>query len=170
MVKLLSKIVLSTFMVLLFSGANQAFADGIETFTDILKKVDALNCTQPEKITDHYGSKLVILSDDKRALLENRVKGYRQMMSEFREMECRTQRQVLAGKKGKDVGYVLVDEISSITSKSTDTDERQHSVCNYVFSKDGGSWKIVLEQCTSLPDYSIRPGDDALYYFHNPVY
>ena len=21
-----------------------------------------------------------------------------------------------------------------------------------------------------LPDYSIRPGEDALYYFHNPVY
>ena len=157
-------------MVLLFTGVNQALADGTETFIDILKKVDALNCTQPEKIADHYGSKLVILSDDKRALLENRVKGYRQMMSEFREMKCRTQRQVLAGKKGKDVGYVLVDEISSITSKSTDTDERQHSVCNYVFNKDGGAWKIVLEQCTSLPDYSIRPGDDALYYFHNPVY
>jgi hypothetical protein len=170
MVKLLSKIVLSTFMILLFAGANQALADETDTFTDILKKVDSLNCSQPEKIADHYDSKLVILSDDKRALLENRIKGYRQMMSEFREMECRTQRQVLAGNKGKEVGYVLVDEISSITSKSTDTDERQHSVCNYVFNKTGGSWKIALEQCTSLPDYSIRPGDDALYYFHNPVY
>ncbi len=170
MLKFLSKIVLSTFMVLIFAGANQAFADGTKTFTEILNKVDTLNCTQPEKILDHYGAKLVILSDDKRALLENRVKGYRQMMSEFRGMECRTQRQVLAGNQGKEVGYVLVDEISSITSKSTDTDERQHSVCNYVFNKEGGAWKIVLEQCTSLPDYSIRPGDDALYYFHNPVY
>lgn len=170
MLKFFSKIVLSTFMVLLFTGANHARANGTETFTDILNKVDSLNCSKPEKIVDHYGSKLVILSDDKRALLENRVKGYRQMMSEFREMECRTQRQVLAGNKGKEVGYVLVDEISSITSKSTDTDERQHSVCNYVFNKEGGDWKIVLEQCTSLPDYSIRPGDDALYYFHNPVY
>ena len=170
MLKFLSKIVFSTSMVLLFAGANLAHADGVETFTDILKKVDTLNCTQPEKIMDHYGSKLVIMSDDKRALLENRVKGYQQMMSEFRGMECMTQRQVLGGKKGKDVGYVLVDEISSIISKSTDTDERQHSVCNYVFNMAGGSWKIVLEQCTSLPDYSIRPGDDALYYFHNPVY
>jgi len=170
MVTYLYKVILSTFMFLLFAGASQALADGVETFTDILKKVDTLNCTQPEKITGLYGKKLVILSDDKRALLENRVTGYRQMMSDFRQMECRTQRQVLAGNKGKEVGYVLVDEISSITSKSTDTDERQHSVCNYVFSKEGGSWKIVLEQCTSLPDYSIRPGDDALYYFHNPVY
>ena len=170
MVKYFSKIMLTNFTVLLITGANQALADGVETFTDILNKVDTLNCTEPEKIPEHYGKNLVILSDDKRALLENRVKGYRQMMSEFREMECRTQRQVLAGKKGKELGYVLVDEISSITSKSTDTDERQHSVCNYVFNKDEGSWKIVLEQCTSLPDYSIRPGDDALYYFHNPVY
>jgi len=170
MIKNLYKVILSTFMFLLFAGANQALADGVETFTDILNKVDTLNCSQPEKIVDHYGKKLVILSDDKRALLENRVTGYRQMMSDFRQMECRTQRQVLAGNIGKEVGYVLVDEISSITSKSTDTDERQHSVCNYVFNKEDGSWKIVLEQCTSLPDYSIRPGDDALYYFHNPVY
>jgi len=170
MLKFLSKIVLTTFIVLLFAGANQALADGVETFTGILEKVDALNCTRPEKIADYYSSKPVILSDDKRALLENRVKGYREMMSEFRGMACQTQRQVLAGKEGKEIGYILVDEISSITSKSTDTDERQHNVCNYVFNKDGGSWKIVLEQCTSLPDYSIRPGDDALYYFHNPVY
>ena len=170
MVKYFSKIILTTFTVLLITGANQALADGVETFTDILNKVDTLNCTQPEKIPEHYGKKLVILSDDKRALLKNRVNGYRQMMSDFRQMECRTQRQVLGGTKGKEVGYVLVDEISSITSKSTDTDERQHSVCNYVFNKEDGAWKIVLEQCTSLPDYSIRPGDDALYYFHNPVY
>lgn len=170
MVKSLSKIVLSAFTVLLFAGANQALAAETQVFSDILKKVDGLNCTQPEKITGYYNDKLVILSDDKRAFLENRVKAYQQMKSEFREIKCQTQRQVLAGKKGKDVGYLLVDEISSITSKSTDTDERQHSVCNYVFNKDGGSWKIVLEQCTSLPDYSIRPGDDALYYFHNPVY
>lgn len=170
MVKYLSKIVLSTFVVLLSAGVNLAPAAETEIFSDILKKVDALNCTAPEKITDYYHAKLVILSDDKRALLENRIKAYQQMKSEFREIKCRTQRQVLAGNKGKEVGYLLVDEISSITSKSTDTDERQHSVCNYVFNKDGSSWKIVLEQCTGLPDYSIRPGDDALYYFHNPVY
>lgn len=170
MVKHLSKIILLAFVVMLSTGVEQAPAAETEVFSDILKKVDALNCTAPEKITEFYHAKLVILSDDKRGLLENRVKAYQQMKSEFREIQCRTQRQVLAGKKGKEVGYVLVDEISSITSKSSDTDERQHSVCNYVFNRDGSSWKIVLEQCTSLPDYSIRPGDDALYYFHNPVY
>ena len=50
------------------------------------------------------------------------------------------------------------------------TDERQHSVCTYVFTKNGSQWKIKQEHCSSLPDYSIVPGDDALYYFHNPVY
>jgi len=70
----------------------------------------------------------------------------------------------------KDVSYVLVDEIISITSKSTDTDERQHSVCSYMFVREGSQWKISLEHCSSLPDYSIGPEDDALYYFHNPVY
>ena len=108
--------------------------------------------------------------DDKRALLENRVKDYRQMMSDFRDMKCQTQRQVLSGKVGKEVGYVLVDEIFSVTSKSTDTDERQHNVCSYMFIREGSQWKISLEHCSSLPDYSIKPGDDALYYFHNPVY
>lgn len=170
MVNYISKIVFLTFAIASLAGENQAAAGETDVFSEILNKMDVLNCTDPEKITDYYHAKLVILSDDKRALLENRVKAYQQMKSEFREIKCRTQRQVLAGARGQDVGYLLVDEISSVTSKSTDADERQHSVCNYVFTREGSSWKIVLEQCTSLPDYSIRPGDDALYYFHNPVY
>ena len=119
---------------------------------------------------DMVSKSLVILQDDKRALLENRIKAYRQMMSDFRGLNCQVQRQVLAGHAGTRVGYVLVDEIMSVTSKSVDNDERQHNVCNYSFFKDGSSWKITLEHCSSLPDYSINPGDEALYYFHNPIY
>ncbi len=170
MLKFIIRIALPALAVILFTGQTKVFAAETDALTNVLKKIDSLVCTQPEKINDHFHSKLVIMSDDKRALLENRIKAYRQMMSDFRELKCQIQRQVLAGETGEKVGYVLVDEISSITSKSTDTDERQHSVCNYVFNKEGGSWKIVLEHCSSLPDYSIRPGDDALYYFHNPVY
>ena len=92
------------------------------------------------------------------------------MMADFRGIKCEVQRQVLSGHAGNKVGYVLVDEIASVTSKSVDNDERQHSVCNYSFVKESSSWKITLEHCSSLPDYSINPGDDALYYFHNPIY
>ena len=62
-----------------------------------------------------------------------------------------------------------MDELISVSSRHS-TDERQHSVCTYVFNKNGSQWKIKQEHCSSLPDYSIVPGDDALYYFHNPVY
>lgn len=158
--------------VLVFSlvFCGQVLATGTNNLANILKNLDGLTCTQPEKLPDYYAKNLVIMVDDKRALLENRVKAYRHMMSDFRDMSCQVQRQVLSGQVGKEVGYVLVDEIISITSKSNDTDERQHSVCNYVFVKEGSKWKISLEQCSSLPDYSIGPHDDALYYFHNPVY
>lgn len=157
-------------VMVLFSTVADVHASETDTFADILKKVDGLICTQPENITAYYSSKLVIMTDDKRALLKNRVQAYRQMMSDFRDMKCRTQRKVLSGSMGTQVGYVLVDEIVSVTSKSTDADERQHSVCSYVFSKEKDDWKISLEHCSSLPDYSIGPGDDALYYFHNPIY
>ena len=159
-------------LVLVFSlvFSSQVLAAETDGLADILKKLDALTCTQPEKLSQFYAKNLVIMVDDKRALLENRVKDYRQMMSDFRDMKCATQRQILSGKVGKEVSYVLADEISSITSKSNDTDERQHSVCSYIFIREGSQWKISLEHCSSLPDYSINPGDDALYYFHNPIY
>jgi len=112
----------------------------------------------------------VIMIDDKRALLENRIKSYRQMMSELVGMKCSMKRKVLAGNKGDKVGYVLVDELSSVVAENVHIDQRNHSVCSYVFSKEKNNWKINLEHCSSLPDYSIRPGEDALYYFHNPVY
>ena len=150
--------------------SNNALGAETDVYVNILKKLDALACTAPEKLPPFYGKGLVIMVDDKRALLENRVKDYRQMMSDFRDMKCQVQRQVLTGHVGNKVGYVLVDEIISITSKSNDTDERQHSVCNYNFVKEGSGWKIMLEHCSSLPDYSIGPADDALYYFHNPLY
>lgn len=149
---------------------SQVFAADTDGLANILKKVDELACTQPQKLAQFYSKDLVIMSDDKRALLENRIKDYQQMLSDFRDMNCQTQRQVLSGKVGKNISYLLVDEIISITSKSTDTDERQHSVCSYTFTREGTNWKIALEHCSSLPDYSINPGDDALYYFHNPVY
>ncbi|HIE79848.1 MAG TPA: hypothetical protein EYQ03_04155 [Nitrospinaceae bacterium] len=159
-------------LVLVFSlvFSSQVLAAETDGLADILKKLDALTCTQPEKLSQFYAKNLVIMVDDKRALLENRVKDYRQMMSDFRDMKCETQRQILSGKVGKEVSYVLADEIISITSKSNDTDERQHSVCSYIFIREGSQWKISLEHCSSLPDYSINPGDDALYYFHNPIY
>jgi hypothetical protein len=159
-------------LVLVFSlvFSSQVLAAETDGLADILKKLDALTCTQPEKLSQFYAKNLVIMVDDKRALLENRVKDYRQMMSDFRDMKCATQRQILSGKAGKEVSYVLADEIISITSKSNDTDERQHSVCSYIFIREGSQWKISLEHCSSLPDYSINPGDDALYYFHNPIY
>ena len=159
-------------LVLVFSlvFSSQVLAAETDGLADILKKLDALTCTQPEKLSQFYAKNLVIMVDDKRALLENRVKDYRQMMSDFRDMKCETQRQILSGKVGKEVSYVLADEIISITSKSNDTDERQHNVCSYMFIREGSQWKISLEHCSSLPDYSIKPGDDALYYFHNPVY
>ena len=150
--------------------SNNALATDMDVYANILKKLDGIACTQPEKLPDFYGKDLVILVDDKRALLENRVKDYRQMMADFRGLKCQVQRQVLSGHAGNKVGYILVDEIISITSKSVDNDERQHSVCNYSFVKEGSSWNIRLEHCSSLPDYSINPGDDALYYFHNPIY
>jgi hypothetical protein len=157
-------------LVLSLVFGSQAFAAETDGLAGILKKIDGLACTQPEKLPGLYAKNLVIMVDDKRASLENRVKDYRQMISDFRDINCQTQRQVLIGKVGKEVAYLLADEISSITSKSNDTDERQHSVCSYTFDREGSQWKISMEHCSSLPDYSIGPEGDALYYFHNPIY
>ena len=150
--------------------AGQACADETDGLVTILKKVDELACSQPEELPQYYSSDLVIMVDDKRSMLDHRVQDYRQMLSDFRDMKCEVQRQVLRSKIGKEVSYILADEFISITSKSNDTTERQHSICTYMFTGEGSQWKISLEHCSSLPDYSIDPEDDALYYFHNPIY
>lgn len=157
---------LLTFMAL---ATRPAHAGSTQDLADLLKKVDKLVCTQPQKITNYYSSKLVIMFDDKRATLENRIRDYQEMISEFQDMKCKFDRTVLSGNVGDQVGYILVDEMISVTSRAS-TDERQHSVCSYVFVKENKGWKISHEHCSSLPDITIAPGDDALYYFHNPVY
>ena len=161
------------FISWIISGLNSAslvLAADVDGFSKVLKKIDKLVCTNPEKIAQYYSSELVIMIDDKRALLKNRIKDYRQMMSELVGMNCSMTRKVLSGKQGDKVGYVLVDEQISVTAENVHIDERQHSVCSYMFFNEKDNWKISLEHCSSLPDYSIRPGEDALYYFHNPVY
>ena len=128
------------------------FAADMDKLSEMLKKVDNLVCSNPEKIGQYYSSDLVIMIDDKRALLENRIKDYRQMMSELVGMKCSMKRKVLAGSIGEKVSYVLADEQISVVAENVHIDERQHSVCSYIFSKEKGDWKISLEHCSSLPD------------------
>ena len=157
-------------MILGFNSTSPILAADIDKFSMILEKMDKLLCVNPEAVSQYYGSKHVIMIDDTRALLENRIKDFRGNMSELVGMKCSMKREILAGKVGKQVGYVLVDELSSVVAESVHIDQRNHSVCTYIFSKEKKDWKISLEHCSSLPDYTIRPGEDALYYFHNPVY
>ena len=170
MFRLVFIFIFTTWMISGFNTTSFASAADADEFSEILEKIDKLVCTNPEKISQYYSSELVIMIDDKRALLENRIKDYRQMMSELLKMKCEIKRKVLAGKSGKKVGYLLADEQISVTAENVHIDERQHSVCSYMFSKEKDGWKVSLEHCSSLPDYSIRPGEDALYYFHKPVY
>ena len=170
MCRLVSIFIFTGWMILGLSSTSPALAADVDEFSEVLEKIDKLVCANPEQISQYYSSKRVIMIDDKRALLENRIKDYRQMMSGLVGMKCRMKRKVLAGKRGDQVGYVLADEQISVTAENVHIDERQHSVCSYMFSKEKDGWKISLEHCSSLPDYSIRPGEDALYYFHNPVY
>jgi len=170
MFRTVTSIFLAVWMLGIAIDTQTAHAADTDVFAKLLEQVDKQVCTNPEKLPSFYSSELVIMIDDKRALLQNRVDDYRRMLSEFRSLECKFERKILAGSVGDKVGYVLTDELISVSSKSNDNQDRQHSVCSYSFVKEKGDWKIGLEHCSSLPDYSIRPGEDALYYFHNPVY
>ena len=170
MCRLIFVFIFTGWMISGFITASPALAADAGEFSEVLEKRDKLVCTNPEEIGQYYSSELVIMIDDKRALLENRIKDYRQMISELVKMKCEIKRKVLANKGGEKVGYILADEQISVTAENVHIDERQHSVCSYMFSKEKGGWKVSLEHCSSLPDYTIRPGEDALYYFHNPVY
>jgi len=164
---------LFTFLIgtgLLVLTSSPAFSADTDALTNILKKIDGIVCKSPENLPQYYAAEHVILQDDKRALLKHRIEDYRQMLSDFREMKCVNTRKIFTGEVGDKVGYLVSDELISITSKSNDNDERQHSICNYVFTKENGAWKVALEHCSSLPDYAIRPGEDAHYYYHNPIY
>ena len=170
MFRLVFAFIFASWMILGSNSASPVLATDTDKFSMILEKMDKLLCANPEAVSQYYSSKYVIIVDDKRASLENRVQSFRGMMSELVGMKCSMKRKILAGKVGDQVGYVLVDELSSVVAENVHIDERNHSVCSYIFSKEKGDWKINLEHCSSLPDYSIRPGEDALYYFHNPVY
>ena len=170
MCRLVFRFIFTGWMISGFITTSPVLAADAGEFSEVLEKIDKLVCTNPEKMSQYYSSELVIMIDDKRALLENRIKDYRQMMSELVKMKCEIKRKVLADKSGEKIGYILADEQISVTAENVHIDERQHSVCSYMFSKEKSGWKVSLEHCSSLPDYSIRPGEDALYYFHNPVY
>lgn len=163
---------IQTAFILLMSLAlapNASLAGETDALTELLKQVDAQVCQSPKKIMNYYSNDTVIIADDKRVLPEHRIKDYEVMIAQLQGMKCNNKRTVLAGNVGKTIAYLLVDELISVSSTAS-TDDRQHSICTYVFTRNGGSWKIKQEHCSSLPDYSIVPGDDALYYFHNPVY
>lgn len=159
------------FLTLFFAatGVQETMAADTDVLVNVLKKVDAQVCVAPDKVKEFYSAKLVVMLDDRRILLENRIQSYRSMLAENRGMKCDFKRTVLAGEVSPQFGFILVDEQISVKARMS-TDERQHNVCSYVFNKEGANWKILHEHCSTLPDYSIAPGEDGLYYYHNPVY
>lgn len=163
------KVLAILILLLATVGARDVLAADTDALVNILKKVDAQVCISPTKIKDLYSPKLVIMMDDRRILLENRIESYKGMIAEYRDIKCDFKRTVLAGEVSSQLGYILVDEQISVKARMS-TDDRQHNACTYIFLKEGSNWKIAHEHCSSLPDYTIAPGEDGLYYFHNPVY
>ena len=163
------RIYLGVLAALFFANTGVASSAETDVLVNVLKRVDAQVCVTPAKIKELYSPKLVIMFDDRRILLESRIESYKSMIAEYRDMKCDFKRTVLSGEVSSQLGYILVDEQISVKARMS-TDERQHNVCTYAFVKEGAAWKIIHEHCSSLPDYAIAPGEDGLYYYHNPVY
>lgn len=170
-VDLMKKFLVLLIGVFFFGNMTLKPANAADTdvFTNILESMDQTICSSPKKLLPFYKKNAVLMSDETRINLQEQIEDYERMIAEFEEMKCSTTRTTLGGKVGEKVGYLIVDEIVNVSSRLS-ADDRQHSFCNYVFEKEGKRWKVALQQCASLPDYTITPHDDALYYFHNPVY
>ena len=106
MCRLVFTFIFTGWMISGFITTSPALAVDAGEFSEVLKKIDKLVCANPEEISRYYSSDLVIMIDDKRASLENRIKDYRQMMSELVKMKCEIKRKVLANKSGEKVGYI----------------------------------------------------------------
>ena len=116
MCRLVFIFIFTGWMILGLNLTSPALAVDAGEFSEVLEKIDKLVCTNPEEIGQYYSSELVIMIDDKRALLENRIKDYRQMISELVKMKCEIKRKILANKGGEKVGYILADEQISVTA------------------------------------------------------
>jgi hypothetical protein len=156
----------------LFSGSmtlTPAHAADTDVLTNILESMDQIVCSSPKKLLPFYKKDALLMEDDTPIILEERVEDFERMIAEFEEMKCSTTRTTISGKMGEKVGYLAVDETVSVSSRLS-TNDRQHSFCNYVFEKEGSRWKVALQHCSRLPDYTIEPHEDALQFYHNPVY
>ena len=82
-------------------------ADTKENLASVLKKVDGVVCSKPKDLAGLYTSDITIISDDRRILLEGRIKDYEAMIAELEEMKCNNQRTLLTGNVGDKVGFLL---------------------------------------------------------------
>ena len=74
MCRLVFMFIFTGLMVFVPKFTLPAFAVDTEEFSRVLGEIDNLVCTNPEKTSQYYGANLVIMIDDKRALLKNRIK------------------------------------------------------------------------------------------------
>ena len=114
---------------------NLSLAGETDALTDLLKQVDKQVCQSPKKIMGYYAKDTVIISDDKRVLPEHRIKDYEVMIAELQGMKCNNKRTVLAGHAGKNLGYLLVDELISVSSR--------HGVIDTA-KRNGGAMQVAF--------------------------
>ena len=129
--------------------ANPSLAGETDALTNLLKQVDKHVCQSPKKIMDFYAKDMVIIADDKRVLPEHRIKDYEAMIAELEEMKCVNTRTVLSGTAGKDVGYLLVDELISVSSAPALTNDNTVSVptCSTKTEVIGKSNRNIVPAC-----------------------
>ena len=118
-------------------------------FLKILESAYAVSCKEPERLREFYRSDAQILHDGDQKTLEQSIVELKQSMSSMGEITCGYHPRVRASRVTAEIAYLVVREQIKLSARPRG-EELLEQICSYIFLKDGSTWKIAVDHCSTV--------------------
>lgn len=138
-------------------GALQAAESSMGTekpFVDVLEKAYQASCDDVDRLHDFYRSDAQIIHDGRQTTLDETIKEIKESIRPLQNLRCTYHPRVRTTRVGGEMAYVVVRETLRLTAKTMEPQEIEQ-ICSYIFIKDGSTWKIILDHCSTVPGETV---------------
>jgi ketosteroid isomerase-like protein len=138
-------------------GALQAADSSMgdeKPFVAILEKAYQASCSDVDRLHNYYRSDAQIIHDGRQTTLDETIKEIKESIRPLQDLRCTYHPRVRTTRVNGEMAYVVVRETLRLTAKAMEPQEVEQ-ICSYIFMKDGSTWKIILDHCSTVPGETV---------------
>jgi len=123
-------------------------------FVEVLEKAYQASCDNADLLHNYYRPDAQIIHDGRQTTLNETIKEIKESIQPLQNLHCAYQPRVRTTRISGDMAYIVVRETLRLTASSMEP-QQMEQLCSYIFLKDGSTWKIILDHCSTIPGETV---------------